>query len=486
MGTLAQPYFGARMNLVTYGKKRMLQHTKVIYYDNYSQADMKFGREYEATLKQENYPQHWIQSSISYRQLKKCIKKIQSELLELGLDAEKIKQLLRLLGSAEVKEPKRDPLPRLRFVVEIDGGELVGASLSPSTKETLQSLVGKGCAETREKDPKQIRTQHLSESRGQKPEHCQREDMGVPSSDSAKHSNLVSIEVPLKNYDEFFQILRYGLSGLNTLHDQEKTALAQDIGGLGQLISQVAAPSRRIQQTDLYEWRAIFGLYLDCNVFFSTSENESFNRSPAEVQNQLGLFSSRLDDLQKTNRFRRKDSNVALQRFLLINANLLRNLKFQQLNVRAAEKILKKFDKRTSLGAQNIFFSMVDSETFSTQAMAKSMCSQISTEVLAIVPQLNDYLCPICFSISYKPIRLRCGHVFCIRCMVVMQRSQQTHCPLCRGDVVMQADSANLDLALLNFLKTFFPAEVKQKQKDNERSAGVDQYGSDYEKCVLM
>lgn len=38
----------------------------------------------------------------------------------------------------------------------------------------------------------------------------------------------------------------------------------------------------------------------------------------------------------------------------------------------------------------------------------------------------------------------------------------------------------------MNFLKTFFPVEVKQKQKENERSAGVDRYGTEYEKCTLM
>ena len=102
------------------------------------------------------------------------------------------------------------------------------------------------------------------------------------------------------------------------------------------------------------------------------------------------------------------------------------------------------FDKRTSLGALGMYHHMIDIDALSTQAMAKSMCARISNEILAIVPQLNDYLCPVCFSISYKPVRLQCGHVFCIRCLVVMQRSQQTHCPLCRGDVVMLADSGKL------------------------------------------
>lgn len=62
---------------------------------------MKFAREYEATLEQEQYPQHWVQSSISYRQLKKSIRKIQNELWELGLDAEAVRQLL--IESANAK-----------------------------------------------------------------------------------------------------------------------------------------------------------------------------------------------------------------------------------------------------------------------------------------------------------------------------------------------------------------------------------------------
>lgn len=323
-------------------------------------------------------------------------------------------------------------------MVEVHRGELVGAALSPLTKQTLQRLVGCTHKEAREIGSKQSQASVLLE---QEPEYFRRGAADSLNSGNSNDSKFIRVEVPLKNKDEFFQILQYGLSGLNTWHDRERTRLLDDIGDLAQLVSRVAVPPSALQQTDLYAWRAIFELYLNCGVFFSMSENQNYNRTPTEVQTQLRLFSSRLDSLQKTNRFRRKDSSVALQRFLLINLNLLRNLKFQDLNVRAAEKILKKFDKRTSLGAQQMFSAVISSEPFSTQAMAKVMCAQMSNEVFAIVPLLNDYLCPVCFSVSYKPIRLQCSHVFCIRCMVVMQRSKQTHCPLCRGDVIMQADS---------------------------------------------
>lgn len=67
---------------------------------------MKFAREYEATLQHEQYPQHWIQSSISYRQLKKCIRNIQLELRELGLDSDGIKELLHPNTSGDAADGK--------------------------------------------------------------------------------------------------------------------------------------------------------------------------------------------------------------------------------------------------------------------------------------------------------------------------------------------------------------------------------------------
>ncbi|CAL8577899.1 hypothetical protein XPA_003710 [Xanthoria parietina] len=453
---------------------------------------MKFAQEYQASLQEEQYPQHWIQSSISYRQLKKCIRRIQAELSQLGLDAEAVDHLLRPprpKGIQTVPVAAHDISkfkPKLVFLVRVQDGDLVDATLSPKTKETLQRLVAPSSTLGRTIAPVELQPQSPEDSQSW---HCSTNSPGpvrLSSTGTPGDSQFVRIEVPLRNNDEFFHILQHGLSGLNALHGQEKTALSQEIGDLGKVVSRLARPVKGMQRTDLYAWRAIFNLYLESNVFFSTNENESFGRSPAQAQRQLQVFSTRLDNLQKSNTILLKDSKAALQRFLLVNASLLRILKFQQLNMRAAGKILKKFDKRTSLGAPNSFTAFLGDEALSPQTMAKLMCAQLSNEIVAIVPQLSDYTCPVCFSISYKPIRLRCGHVFCIRCMIVMQRSEQSHCPLCRGDVVMQADSANLDLALMRFLKAYFPLEVKQKQKDNERCSGVDQWGADYEKCIVM
>lgn len=63
----------------------------------------------------------------------------------------------------------------------------------------------------------------------------------------------------------------------------------------------------------------------------------------------------------------------------------------------------------------------------------------MSTELVSVVPQLSDYLCPICFSIAYRPIRLSCQHIFCIRCVVKLQRRHEAHCPLCRSETIATA-----------------------------------------------
>ena len=54
---------------------------------------MKFAHEYESALISEGFPNHWVLSAIAYRQLKKCIKKVERELSSIGLDASTLRQL---------------------------------------------------------------------------------------------------------------------------------------------------------------------------------------------------------------------------------------------------------------------------------------------------------------------------------------------------------------------------------------------------------
>jgi E3 ubiquitin-protein ligase BAH len=56
-------------------------------------TSMKFAHEFVASLKKEEYPQGWLDSAISYRKLKKCIKKVEGELRGLGLDPQILEHL---------------------------------------------------------------------------------------------------------------------------------------------------------------------------------------------------------------------------------------------------------------------------------------------------------------------------------------------------------------------------------------------------------
>lgn len=45
---------------------------------------------------------------------------------------------------------------------------------------------------------------------------------------------------------------------------------------------------------------------------------------------------------------------------------------------------------------------------------------------------------------------------------------------------------ANLDTAMMNFLKQYFPAEVKQKNLENQKTLTINQTTEDLERCEVM
>lgn len=62
---------------------------------------MKFARDFSEALARGEYPPQWVESAISYRQLKKCIKKVQLELSALGLDQGTLNGLWQSIGPDE-------------------------------------------------------------------------------------------------------------------------------------------------------------------------------------------------------------------------------------------------------------------------------------------------------------------------------------------------------------------------------------------------
>ncbi|WEW60362.1 SPX and RING_Ubox domain-containing protein [Emydomyces testavorans] len=460
---------------------------------------MKFAHKYCQSLESEGFPVQWVNCAISYRQLKKCIKRVRGELAELGLRPE-------ILSHLWLSEDKRDSInkpggssvvgfyysfpkpafsseltPKLTFIVNPDDGSRTLATLSPETREHLCVLL-----RPRSERP----TVNMTE-----PPLSNGERFGASFSDSKDGklckapisavrnlSSVQEVEIPLSADSEFFEILKGELSTLHELQERERKELNDQVRLLRENIIKVTNSKFGHSRPSIYTWREIFRLYIEAQVFFSTDELDSGERTSTAAHTQLVKFQ---DHVAKDNRCKKlgKDGRIALESFMNINLVLLQNLKFQEINRIALRKIMKKFDKRTALRA---YPAVTLLEPLLAQNMAKLMCQAISQDVLSIIPQLNDYLCPICLNIAFKPVRLRCNHVFCIRCLVIMQRAKQDHCALCRREVVMEATSDNLDHKLLAFLSTAFPKETKTKQKENEKAANADLYGDTYDACSVM
>lgn len=81
---------------------------------------MKFAHSFSQALEEEDFPADWQAAAIRYRQLKKCIKKVQKELSELGLTAEILKSLVKQTGTVAIAQEgdpasKQGPLFQYMF-----------------------------------------------------------------------------------------------------------------------------------------------------------------------------------------------------------------------------------------------------------------------------------------------------------------------------------------------------------------------------------
>ncbi|KAI1955626.1 2-oxoglutarate dehydrogenase complex E2 component [Ophidiomyces ophidiicola] len=406
---------------------------------------MKFAHRYSHTLESEGFPILWVHSAISYRQLKKCIKRVSSELAGLGLQPEVLHDLWlsqdqidschpdRYFGfhyEFSTASPSSALTPKLTFISHSRIKPDFLSSLYPKMRENIGFLL---CAvnESKESHTSDECTQTISESKESKQCNFAIHPAKTP---------IQAVDIPLSSDSEFFRILRVELSTLRQLQDQEREKLTGRVKLLRETIVGTTNSTLVRSRSALDTWREIFRLYMEAQVFFSTNELDSGERTSIVAHQQLVKFQTSLSKISPHRKLR-KNGRGALKSFLDINFVLLQNLKFQEINRIALRKILKKFDKRTALRAYPAFPLL---EPLLSQSMANILCQTLSQEILSVIPQIHDYLCPICFNVAFKPVRLRCGHVFCIRCLVIMQRAQQDHCALCRREVVMEATSAIL------------------------------------------
>ncbi|CAM1503719.1 Fc.00g013100.m01.CDS01 [Cosmosporella sp. VM-42] len=465
---------------------------------------MKFGHDFKETLAGQDFPPHWVDHAIPYSQLKKCLKKVTRELQDLGLDPETLRDLLdpnttspvALQYKLDAASDSKLLRPRLTVYVHLQDGVAVDASLTPTSREFFKKIATGLNVERQQpalnapiqrdtvaspsdsdaeiedvvdrqlEQQTELQSQLQSDLLSESQTHESLQTTPAPESQSqlalASQTVYETIEIPLVFDAEFFDILQSDVNNLDALQAQEEKKMTEEIVALGKEVALVAKPTR-FSKSDLARWRHIFELYLDAEIFFATHEQDHGARSSQMALKQLKWFQNQVETRQLSKDFKLNESRLAFTRFLNLNRTLLKNLQFQELNKLAVAKILKKFDKRTALGISKAFPTAVHSDKLLAGSIAQDVCAQMSRELVSVVPQLNDYLCPI-------------------------QRRKEKHCPLCRADVVMNASVDNLDQKLEKYLRKYFSKEVKEKQRSNEIERGLEDYGPGYthQDCTVM
>ncbi|CAM0135074.1 unnamed protein product [Umbelopsis sp. WA50703] len=282
------------------------------------------------------------------------------------------------------------------------------------------------------------------------------------SNDSRDRQTGNYIYVELNSDVEFFNMLTTDMNNAMTLSQQvRREQFEKDVSNLEKQIALVVSPTNN----DMYIWREIFRLYIEKNIF-----RESIDKSKDKMQ----AFTHEIQTTKLLKKMQARRSKKALQNFLALNTSLIVFNQFNSVNQTAVTKILKKHDKRSGLHASSEFPMFMQKDLFFSNGMLEMIYKIINTKLVSIIPQLDDYCCPVCYAVAWRPIRLSCEHVFCVRCLIKAQRKGLSRCPVCRAEkAVTNADATNLDIPLQNFMQLYFKREIKEKRKDNEREQAI-------------
>ena len=518
-------------------------------------SKMKFGQEYQQALLNEDFPAHWRESAIEYKNLKKCIKKIHNELVALGLDATTLSHLSEWEEVQQQQEQKTQSsaprtngvhkangngngrayysasspglaavseefTPQLRVLVDGTTGVPLDATLTPETRDSLRKLarhemVTAGRRENlgaSSSEPSPTQQDHSEAEEG---------DTALRNPSAATHHDARWVQVPLTSAKDFFDMLEPKLEELEALREAETRKLEEQILDLGDLVEDVVEPvregfeaRREVSHRDLYFWREMFRLYMEKPIFYSETEARRGAFTFLEAKSRLIEYDQQIRSTGLLAKMKTPQARKAAQQFLDLNVEILKTMHFQEMNARAMTKILKKFDKRTHLEGQyflqtlkakypeflpstktaalayrNPANSTPKSPSGFANSIARDLNAELTTKILSIVPQLDDWTCPVCYGMAWRPVSLRCcKSVFCIRCIIHLQDEGMKRCPVCNQETVLSADGRNLDFETMDFMQKYFPLEVKRRQRENEKMALVREFGEGADKrgCRVM
>ena len=132
--------------------------------------------------------------------------------------------------------------------------------------------------------------------------------------------------ISLNSDSAFYQVLITALRSLAEHQTKVQEEFAQTVQQLSLDISNVSQPSSsQTGKSDLYAWRKIFQMWVDGQIFESTTEKNRGERSVEDSEAKLTEFANKVvkEGLGDHRTLQRKESRDALERFLQINVLLL-------------------------------------------------------------------------------------------------------------------------------------------------------------------
>ncbi|KAK9242627.1 hypothetical protein V1506DRAFT_555941 [Lipomyces tetrasporus] len=274
--------------------------------------------------------------------------------------------------------------------------------------------------------------------------------------DTAHGLDIFSSEFPSK-VEAHFHSDCLELAALFTSQAEQGKRLTEQIKNITRRLPRVVSPLRK--KNDLYAWRDIFSLYIDAEIFFSSLEPDQGERSVEQAHERLTWFMDKIRQTKVIARLRSPESKAIFELFWGLNLTLMLSAECQELNHISAIKTSKTSGENTALTTQEAFpelcsacseFCSNNSLRSTPTLVVKSVRSTMTKQLLLLIPQLDD---------------ISVLHVFCIRCLVKLQRQRKDSCPLCRQPkVLITADGRNIDIGLYNQMFLYLPEETKAKQ----------------------
>ncbi|KAI8816827.1 SPX domain-containing protein [Fimicolochytrium jonesii] len=288
------------------------------------------------------------------------------------------------------------------------------------------------------------------------------------TSSSAEDAGNNVLKLFLEADQQFFSDISSAVTEITVFENTQRSNFNENLETLSRYLASASSPYSK----DMYAWRTLLSAYLQSEIWLVNGVKD---RPLPSSKQQLLTFAKIVQENMR-HQMKAEASMKALRAFLAINHEILALRTFEEINHMAVRKILKKHDKRTHLTASEEFSRFSQGQSFFMDNIARALIFSIQERLVTVIPQPDDYACPICQDVAWKPIRLTCGHVFCVRCLVKAQVREVKNCPVCRShNAIEDATPNQLDVARMNLLKLYFPKEVKQKALENGRERATEE-----------